>query len=83
MTLKLTIGCVLLAITAHAQKDEWQDPAVNRINRTPMHTSYFAYENESAARKGSMTLSENFMTLNGVWKFNWVKAGSCHSSFCA
>lgn len=64
---------MLLAITAYAQKDEWQDPAVNQINRAPMHTSYFAYENESAARKGSKALSENFMTLNGVWKFNWVK----------
>jgi beta-galactosidase len=73
MTLKLTTCCVLLSMTAYAQKDEWQDPAVNQMNRAPMHASYFAYESESAAQKGRQTLSENYMTLNGVWKFNWVK----------
>ncbi|MDR3184287.1 MAG: DUF4981 domain-containing protein [Prevotellaceae bacterium] len=73
MKLKLTICCVLLAGMAYAQKNEWLDPVVNQTNRAPMHTSYFAYASDAAARKGSMTLSENFMTLNGVWKFNWVK----------
>jgi beta-galactosidase len=73
MTLKLTICAVLLATTTYAQKDEWQNPAVNQANREPMHTSYFAYETEDVARKGRKMLSENFLTLNGVWKFNWVK----------
>lgn len=66
-------GCALLGVTAFAQKNEWQDPAVNQVNRAPMHTNYFAYENEEAALNGCKASSANFMTLNGTWKFNWVK----------
>jgi len=74
MNFKVLVSCcVLLGTTAFAQKNEWQDPAVNQINRAPMHTNYFAYENESAALKGCKESSVNFMTLNGTWQFNWVK----------
>ncbi|MDH6389098.1 beta-galactosidase [Parabacteroides sp. PFB2-12] len=69
----LLCGCSLLAVTTFAQKNEWLDPTVNQVNRAPMHTNYFAYESAEAARKGCKESSENFMTLNGVWKFNWVK----------
>ena len=34
---------------------------------------YFAYENESAARENVREKSANFISLNGLWKFNWVK----------
>ena len=37
----------LTGLTAFAQKDEWQDPNVNAINRAPMHTNYFAFESEN------------------------------------
>ena len=63
----------LLALAAKAQKNEWQDPEVNAVNREPMHTNYFAYESEEAAAKGEKTLSANFMSLNGLWNFNWVR----------
>ena len=62
------------AMSAFGQTfDEWKDPQVNAVNRLPMHSSYFAYENENAAAKGDKTLSANFMSLNGPWKFNWVR----------
>ncbi len=62
------------AVSALGQTfNEWKDPQVNAVNRLPMHSSYFAYENESAAAKGDKTLSSNFMSLNGPWKFNWVR----------
>lgn len=74
MKLKLVVaGCALLAISAFAQKNEWQDPGVNEVNRAPMHTNYFAFETEDAAMRGCKESSVNFMTLNGVWNFNWVK----------
>ena len=38
-----------------------------------MHAHYFAYESESLALKGDPTASDNFLSLNGLWKFNWVK----------
>ena len=52
---------------------EWQDPNINEVNRASMHSSFFAFENEEAAQKGAKEQSENFMSLNGLWKFNWVK----------
>lgn len=63
-----------LAITANAQSfKEWQDPEINAVNRAPMHTNYFAYESTEAAMQGNKEQSSNFMTLNGIWKFNWVE----------
>lgn len=36
-----------LALAAGAQTfQEWQDPNINAVNRLPMHTNYFAYEND-------------------------------------
>ncbi len=55
-------------------KEYWQDPNVNQVNRLPIHSSYFAYESKDAAVKGDMKLSKNYMILNGIWKFNWVKS---------
>lgn len=61
------------ALTAGAQSDEWRNPEINAVNRTPMHTNYFAYEDLDMAKKGLKEESSNFMSLNGTWKFNWVR----------
>lgn len=64
----------LLALSMSAQTfNEWQNPELNAVNRAPMHTNYFAYENEDAAKSGIKEESTYFMSLNGTWKFNWVK----------
>ena len=63
----------VFALAASAQSNEWRNPQVNAVNRAPMHTNYFAYENADAAKTGLKESSANYMTLNGTWKFNWVK----------
>ena len=68
-----TIALLLFSLSASAQKNEWLDPNVNEINRMPMHTDFFAYENEDAAIKDVKENAGNYMSLNGYWKFNWVK----------
>lgn len=68
--------CTLLAgsfMWAAAQKGEWQNPEINAVNRAPMHSHYFAYESEEAAREGIKENSSNYLSLNGTWRFNWVK----------
>ena len=71
--LLLTAVCACsLSVSAQTFK-EWQDPEINEINRAPMHTSFFSYEDIDAANKGVKEKSDNFMTLNGVWKFFWVE----------
>lgn len=63
-----------LAAVINAQSfTEWQNPEVNSINRASMHTNYFAYESVDAAHTGVKEHSSRFMTLNGTWKFFWVK----------
>ena len=42
----------VLALTAGAQTfQEWRNPEINAVNRAPMHTNYFAFENADAAKK--------------------------------
>ena len=70
----LSFGLLFTATVLSAQTmREWQDPNINEVNRMPMHTSYFAYENDAAARDGVKENSDNFLSLNGLWKFNWVR----------
>ena len=52
---------------------EWRDPYVNAVNRAPMHTSHFAFASESEAEDGRRELSSNYMSINGTWKFLWVR----------
>lgn len=66
------LGACTLSATAQTFK-EWQDPEVNAVNRAPMHTNFFAYENTEAATQAVKEKSSNFMSLNGTWKFFWVK----------
>ena len=74
---KQLLSCCLaaLGLTAiQAQSfNEWKDPEVNSANRSAMHTNYFAYASADEAKAGIKENSTNFMTLNGPWKFNWVR----------
>ena len=75
---KQLLSCCLVALglttAIQAQNfNEWKDPEVNSVNRSAMHTNYFAYASADEAKVGSKEDSKNFMTLNGLWKFNWVR----------
>ena len=67
-----------LAINFNAQVTaptwtEWHDMEVNNVNRMPVHTTFFAFENEALALQGDMTKSKRFLSLHGDWKFKWVE----------
>lgn len=72
-----------IAVAASAQTfKEWQNEKINAVNRAPMHSAYFAYENADAAAKADPSLSSRYLTMNGPWKFFWVKdAGSRPTDF--
>ena len=69
----LTCCLAMCSLATMAQHDEWKNPEINAVNRAPMHTNYFAYSSGEEAAKADKENSSNFMTLNGIWKFNWVK----------
>jgi len=59
--------------TAAPSFNEWHNMQVNEVNRFPMHTSFFAFENENMAEKGKLSASDRYVSLDGYWKFNWVE----------
>lgn len=65
--------CVLLSMATFARQKEWLDPEVNAINRAAMRAAYFAYPSVESAQAGIKEKASNFMSLNGMWKFNWVQ----------
>ena len=70
----LVLGvCVLLCMTTFARPKEWLDPEVNAINRLAARSAFFAYPCRDAAESGCKENASNFMSLNGLWKFNWVR----------
>ena len=69
----LTALSLCLPLMAGAQANEWLDPTVNQVNRLPMHAAYFAYEDRELADAGDPKQSDNYMSINGTWKFNWVR----------
>ena len=74
MIRKLLLCMVCGAFTmASAQKTPvWKDPNVNQQNREPRRAHFFAFENEEKA-KGDKAQSERYLSMEGKWKFNFVK----------
>ena len=63
----------LALIPLMAQQPVWLDPKVNSENEKPDVADYFAYENIDLAEKGEKNQSSRFMSIEGNWKFNFVK----------
>jgi len=75
MMKKFTLSLLLFfaAFRLGAQTfDQWFSPEENAVNRLPMHTDFFAFRDADEAA-GDRTASANFMSLDGLWKFNWVR----------
>ena len=58
MTLKpLFLQLAVWPAMLFAAQPAWQDPAVNAVNRAPMHAHYFAYASADEDRTFTFTLS--------------------------
>ncbi|SEA92783.1 beta-galactosidase [Flavobacterium gillisiae] len=65
---------LLLSTAAFAQLPaELLNPEIISLNRMPMRNSAFGFENMEKAKQYDREKSVNFFSLNGSWKFNWVK----------
>ncbi|MGL4851912.1 MAG: glycoside hydrolase family 2 TIM barrel-domain containing protein [Phocaeicola sp.] len=69
----LATATLLSTLQLSAQKPEWLDPSVNSINREEMRTTYTAYSTQEKALEGDKYNNENYLSLNGQWKFQWVQ----------
>jgi hypothetical protein len=70
-TAKQTVAASRIA--AQPTFTEWHDLQVNTLNRMPMHTNFFPFKNYEEAKMGDPKRSENYLSLHGDWKFNWVQ----------
>lgn len=75
MKIALFFGLLFLGFVLSAQNlpVELQTPEIVSINRLPMRASAFGFENKALAEKRIKENSKYFLSLNGDWKFNWVK----------
>ncbi|TDW47871.1 beta-galactosidase [Flavobacterium sp. 270] len=68
----LTLTTSIISVQAQEKVPYWQNEKINEENREPMHASYFVYENEAAAAQNDYRKSQNYLDLNGAWKFKYV-----------
>lgn len=78
---KVTIflASMLAMLPFHAQEGYEQFPSelfsvsTTQVNRLPMRAEYFRFENQKVAESFDKEKSQYFMSLNGAWRFNWVR----------
>jgi beta-galactosidase len=56
------------------QPRDWENPEVNNINREDPHATLISFTDEQSALDAVKENSPNYLSLDGIWKFNWVKS---------
>lgn len=52
---------------------DWENPAVVGLNKESAHCTYIPFADRDSVLKNDRTASPYFLSLNGTWKFNWVR----------
>ena len=61
-------------VPATAQNEtRWHNVDVNQQNREPRRAAFFAFEDLSKAQGFDKKQSANYLSMEGTWKFNFVK----------
>ena len=72
--LLLSMACLAAFQSFAADKTPvWKDPNVNQVNREQRHAHFFAFESEELAKQGDKTKSSRYLSMEGMWKFNFVR----------
>ena len=59
---------------ASAQSESrWQNVNINQQNREPRRANFFAFESLDKAQSFDKKKSTNYLSMEGMWKFNFVK----------
>ena len=62
---------MLITLSAGEQND-WENLDVLQKNRARSHAFYIPFDNREQALAWDVEGSSRYLSLNGVWKFNWV-----------
>lgn len=66
----------MLSISSGAlaqSESRWQNVNINQQNREPRRANFFAFENLEKAQSFDKKKSANYLSMEGMWKFNFVK----------
>lgn len=64
----------IFVIDLHAGKTmDWENPEIFNINKIKPHVCVVPFDQEKDALDKSIEQSPYYQSLNGIWKFNWVK----------
>ena len=67
------LGCMAAGQLSAQKAMAWNTPELNQQNREQRRANFFAYENETLAQKGDKAASKRYLSMEGMWKFNFVK----------
>lgn len=68
----VSIGHVSAQATSNTAP-EWENPRIFEVNREPAHATLTPYPTQAAARDQDNGASPWVQSLDGKWKFHWVK----------
>ena len=70
----LCLAILSMSSGALAQSESrWQNVNINQQNREPRRANFFAFENLEKAQSFDKKKSANYLSMEGMWKFNFVK----------
>ena len=70
----LCLALLSMSSGALAQSESrWQNVNINQQNREPRRANFFAFENLEKAQSFDKKKSTNYLSMEGMWKFNFVK----------
>jgi len=79
-TLRVLGVCLILVFTAGSVAaqlaNDWENPEMIGRNKEPAHCTLIPYPDVRSALEGSRASSPFYKSLNGNWKFNWVRRPS-------
>ena len=58
---------------AAQNESRWHNVDINQQNREPRRAAFFAYETLDKAQSFDKRKSANYLSMEGMWKFNFVK----------
>jgi beta-galactosidase len=72
--LNIFAAFILYSLAMLASGNEWENPAINSINREPMRAWFHVYDSPEKALAGNACANNLSLTLNGEWKFFFAEA---------
>lgn len=69
----LAAASLLAITTVSASTPEWQSQYATGLNKLAPHAYVLPYASAASVKNGKFAESPYYLSLNGKWKFNWVK----------